>query len=101
MAGNPLLESMMQPLKARVRWLFRLTNDDLDDVQMCGEHEQMYHAIAVGGADLAARLAYEHVHARRAGALAKAWTWSLVVLDPVEVTRTRQRERPESGRSGR
>lgn len=93
MAANPLLENMMQPLNARVRWLFALTTGDQDDTQQCTEHEAMYHAIAAGDDETAGLHAYEHVRATREPSLEMAARWRVTDLDPVAVTRTRQRER--------
>jgi len=93
MSGNPLLQSMMQPVNTRVRWLFHLTfTDELNSLQ-CIEHEEMYHAIASGNADLAAQLAFDHVHSSRDDALAMAAGWTVADIDPIEATKSRQRER--------
>ncbi|HEY0890581.1 MAG TPA: GntR family transcriptional regulator [Nocardioides sp.] len=93
MSANPLLQSMMQPINARVSWLFHLTTQNQPDSTQCVEHEAMYHAIAAGDADRAGELAYQHVRATREPSLEMAARWTLTHLDPVEVTRTRQRER--------
>ncbi|GAB3860981.1 GntR family transcriptional regulator [Nocardioides maradonensis] len=90
MSANPLLQSMMQPINARVRWLFHLTHED-DDSQQCQEHEELYRAIAAGDADRAGTIALEHVRGTRQDSLEKAAHWTIPELDPVQVTRTRQR----------
>lgn len=92
MADNPILESMMQPVNARVRWLFNLTNSDVALTQMCGEHEAMYLAIASGDTELASKLALEHVRANREESLERAATWSVTDIDPMQVTKSRHRE---------
>jgi DNA-binding GntR family transcriptional regulator len=95
MSANPLLQSIMQPLNARVRWLFHLAQGPTDDAEddMCTEHEAIYRAIAAGDADRGGALAYEHVRATRESTLEMAAGWTVQDLDPVAVTRTRQRER--------
>lgn len=92
-SANPLLQSMMQPLNARVRWLFHLSQSPEDSSSMCEEHEEIYHAIAAGDAERAGELAFTHVRATRAPSLRMAARWTVEDLDPVQVTRTRQRER--------
>ncbi|GAA3680302.1 GntR family transcriptional regulator [Nocardioides ginsengisoli] len=94
MCGNPLLQGMMQPINARVTWLLHLTTVEGDpDPSPCDEHDAIYHAIAAGDSDLAGKLAYEHVVGTRDLALGMAARWTVAHLDPVEVTRSRQRER--------
>lgn len=98
LSGNPLLASLMQPLAARVRWLFHLCQAAGITVQMCEEHEEILDAITAGDADRAGDLSFRHVHATRESTLAMAGRWTTDELDPLEVTRTRQRE-PRAGRS--
>ncbi|GAA4103746.1 GntR family transcriptional regulator [Nocardioides kongjuensis] len=93
MSANPLLQSIMQPLNARVRWLFHLAQGPDEDDDMCAEHEAIYRAIAAGDAERGAALAYEHVRETREATLEMAAGWTVPDLDPVAVTRTRQRER--------
>jgi DNA-binding GntR family transcriptional regulator len=88
MAANPLLSAMMGPLAARVQWLFHLTRRR-DLVLQCDEHQDVYDAVAVLDADLAARLMFDHVTSGRAESIALAADWSAV--DPVAATRTRRR----------
>lgn len=93
MSANPLLQSIMQPLNSRVRWLFHLAQGPDEDDDMCTEHEAIYRAIAAGDADRGAELAYAHVRETRESTLEMAAGWTVPDLDPVAVTRTRQRER--------
>lgn len=90
LAANPLLESLLQPLEARVQWLFRLTSDRDAHVQ-CHEHEDLLAAIADHDPDRAAASAYHHVHSGRAHSLAMAAQWSRDEIDPVELTKSRRR----------
>ena len=92
MSANPLLQSLMHPLNARVRWLFHLSQGPVD-TWMCEEHEALYQAIAAGDAEQASEVAFRHVHATRDSTLAMAARWTIEDLDPVAVTRTRQRDR--------
>jgi DNA-binding GntR family transcriptional regulator len=62
LAGNELLRNILEPLHGRLQWLFRQT-DDLE--LLCSEHEQLLDAIASGDADLAARVAEQHVRSSR------------------------------------
>lgn len=93
LSGNPLLQSLMQPLTARLRWLFHLAYADDVTVRICHEHEEILAAIAEGDAERACDLAYRHVRATRELTLAMAQRWASPELDPVEATRGRQRER--------
>ena len=49
-------------MSGRLRWLFRQTTDH-ERVQ--AEHEQLYAALALGDAELAAAVALAHVRASR------------------------------------
>ncbi|MBG0738561.1 GntR family transcriptional regulator [Paeniglutamicibacter antarcticus] len=62
LAHNELLRNILEPLHGRLQWLFRQT-DDLE--LLCSEHEQLLDAIASGDADLAARVAEQHVRSSR------------------------------------
>ncbi|HSX66458.1 GntR family transcriptional regulator [Nocardioides sp.] len=93
LSGNPLLQSLMQPLTARLRWLFHLAYADDVNLRLCEEHEEILAAIADGDADRAGDLAGRHVRATRALTLEMAARWAAPDLDPVEATRSRQRER--------
>ncbi|KAA9165846.1 GntR family transcriptional regulator [Amycolatopsis acidicola] len=69
LSASRLLQSMMAPISARVRWLFRLTADRDPDV-LCSEHHELYDAICDGDTDLAASLAFTHVERGRRPSLA-------------------------------
>ncbi|WP_461157225.1 GntR family transcriptional regulator [Saccharopolyspora tripterygii] len=60
---NDLLASMLEPLHGRLAALFRL---NLEPERVCGEHEELYAAIASGDAERAATIAQSHVRASRA-----------------------------------
>jgi DNA-binding GntR family transcriptional regulator len=62
LTGNASLRSVLEPVTGRLRWLFRQTTDH-ERVQ--AEHEQLYTAIAMGDAELAAAVALAHVRASR------------------------------------
>lgn len=62
LAHNELLRNILEPLHGRLQWLFRQT-DDLE--LLCSEHEQLLDAIASGDADLAAKVAEQHVRSSR------------------------------------
>jgi DNA-binding GntR family transcriptional regulator len=64
MSANRLLDAIMTPISARVRWLFRLTSER-DPELLCAEHRELHDAIRAGDADLAASLAYVHVERGR------------------------------------
>ena len=64
LSGSRLLNSMMAPISARVRRLFRLTSDR-DPGVLCSEHRELYEAICAGDAELAASLAFVHVERGR------------------------------------
>ena len=64
LSGSRLLNSMMAPISARVRWLFRLTSDR-DPGVLCTEHRELYEAICAGDTELAASLAFVHVERGR------------------------------------
>nr|WP_172153463.1 GntR family transcriptional regulator [Isoptericola chiayiensis] len=93
--GNPLLQSMLAPLDARVRWLFHLTKRR-DTHEQCEEHAAMLTAIEARDADAVAGLAHAHVTSGREPSLALAETWASAPIDPVALTRTRNRARQGS-----
>lgn len=93
LSDNPLLQSLMQPLTARLRWLFHLAYADDVNLRLCEEHEEILAAIAEGDAERAGDLAARHVRATRALTLELAARWTVPDLDPLEATRSRQRER--------
>ena len=62
LSGNDSLRSVLEPVSGRLRWLFRQTTDH-ERVQ--AEHEQLYTALALGDAELAAAVALAHVRASR------------------------------------
>jgi DNA-binding GntR family transcriptional regulator len=62
--ANRLLNSLMTPIDARVRRLFRLTSER-DPTRLCAEHRDLHDAIRAGDADLAAALAFVHVERGR------------------------------------
>ena len=95
MSANPLLESLLRPLEARVQWLFHLTKDR-DPGQQCAEHEHLYSAIADRDPDRAAASAFSHVHSGREMSLHLASIWAGSSIDPVEATKTRRRGRLRS-----
>ncbi|MEW1644227.1 GntR family transcriptional regulator [Streptomyces sp. NPDC091219] len=64
LSGSRLLISMMAPISARVRWLFRLTSDR-DPGVLCTEHRELHEAICAGDTELAASLAFVHVERGR------------------------------------
>ncbi|MFC8179461.1 MULTISPECIES: GntR family transcriptional regulator [Nocardiaceae] len=92
MSANPLLESLLRPLEARVQWLFHLTKDR-DPGQQCLEHEHLYAAIAGRDPDRAAASAFSHVHSGREMSLRLAATWADDGIDPVAATKGRRRGR--------
>jgi DNA-binding GntR family transcriptional regulator len=65
LAANSLLTTMMRPVSARDRWIFRMTADR-DAHVACREHTELCAAIFDGNADLAAALAYSHIERGRA-----------------------------------
>ncbi|MFC7344158.1 GntR family transcriptional regulator [Saccharopolyspora griseoalba] len=62
MSRNELLASMLEPLHGRLASLFRL---NLEPERVCGEHEEIYSAVAAGDPDLASEVAKRHVHSSR------------------------------------
>jgi DNA-binding GntR family transcriptional regulator len=65
-AQNSLLETILEPLRGRLDWLFRQADDP---ERLCAEHEQLYEAIASGDAAAAGSVAVHHVNSSRATAL--------------------------------
>jgi DNA-binding GntR family transcriptional regulator len=68
-AANRLLQALMAPINARVRWLFRLTSER-DPELLCQEHGELHEAIVSGDVELAASLAFSHVERGRRPSLA-------------------------------
>ncbi|MGE2731367.1 GntR family transcriptional regulator [Mycolicibacterium vaccae] len=64
LADNTLLTTMMRPVSARDRWIFRMTADR-DAHVACWEHTELCTAIMDGKADMAAALAYSHIERGR------------------------------------
>lgn len=58
-AHNPLLRALMEPLEARMFWIFKR---EADPEKMHVEHVGLVDAICSGDETLASRLAFEHVH---------------------------------------
>jgi DNA-binding GntR family transcriptional regulator len=87
-AANPLLSVMMNPLAARVQWLFHLTRRR-DLVLQCEEHQEIYDAVAAADVERAAGLMFAHVTSGREESIALAADW--LTVDPVEATRSRRR----------
>lgn len=63
LAGNELLQDILQPLLGRLHWLFRQI---LDLGLVYREHAALYEAMTAGDPERAARLARDHVTAYRA-----------------------------------
>lgn len=63
-AGNVLLQSIMQPLNDRIQWVFGLYTAR-DGAVLMAEHQQLLDAIAAGDPDTAARIAVAHVRGGR------------------------------------
>ncbi|MEU0531085.1 GntR family transcriptional regulator [Amycolatopsis tolypomycina] len=61
-AGNALLDTMLQPLAGRLRWL---TNQNERWASLLEEHRRLYEAIASGDAERAKASAVEHVRVNR------------------------------------
>lgn len=64
-AENRLLETLLDPLRAQLNWIFRQA-DDPD--RLCSEHEQLFEAIAAGDPLRASAVAAAHVNSSRATA---------------------------------
>ncbi len=62
LAANESLRALLEPLTGRLRWLFRQTTDHR---RVQAEHEQLFAALAMGDAELAAAIALAHVRASR------------------------------------
>ncbi|TWP33244.1 GntR family transcriptional regulator [Leekyejoonella antrihumi] len=63
LAHNQLLRDILQPVQARLHWLFRQGGDSK---QLCEEHRKLADAIATRDPDIAAKEALEHVRLNRA-----------------------------------
>ena len=88
--GNPLLQQMMAPLDSRVQWLFHLTKHR-DTREQRQEHVRLLELIEARDGDGAAELYRAHIAAGLEPTLAVVETWER--FDPVDVTRTRARNR--------
>ncbi|MEV8634109.1 GntR family transcriptional regulator [Streptosporangium sp. NPDC051023] len=60
LSDNPLLQSIMKPIKGRVRWLFHLLPSRDPHAQLV-KHQELCDAIASGNPDLAAAVAYAQI----------------------------------------
>ncbi|SDL63109.1 DNA-binding transcriptional regulator, GntR family [Glycomyces sambucus] len=89
-ARNPLLAQIMEPLEARMRWLFHLTVER-DPVRQREEHAELLDALMAPDADRAAAVALAHIEDGRAFTLEAARRWQLEAVDVVEATKTRRR----------
>lgn len=83
LSGSRLLNSMMAPISARVRWLFRLTSDR-DPGILCTEHRELHEAICAGDTELAASLAFVHVERGRRPSLESLAGVLPAGVDPAE-----------------
>ncbi|THV32140.1 GntR family transcriptional regulator [Glycomyces paridis] len=94
-AGNPLLTQIMEPLEARMRWLFHLTSGadpvERDPARQRREHEALLEAIEAADADRAAAISLAHLEDGRAPTLEAARRWQVAAVDAEEATRTRRR----------
>ncbi|KHL17269.1 UNVERIFIED_CONTAM: GntR family transcriptional regulator [Mumia flava] len=88
--GNPLLQSMMGPLQARVQWLFHLTKRR-DTREQREEHAGILDAIDARDGERAAQLYLAHIAEGLEPTLAMSGSWASEAFDPVEVTRSRNR----------
>lgn len=66
LAHNDLLREILQPVQARLHWLFRQGGDPK---QLCEEHLKLADAIATRDPDLAAKEALAHVQLNRSAAV--------------------------------
>ncbi len=62
LSGHELLASMLDPLRGRLAYLFRL---NLEPERVCGEHEELQAAISAGDPERAAEVARRHVRSSR------------------------------------
>ncbi|WP_067139665.1 GntR family transcriptional regulator [Microtetraspora malaysiensis] len=89
-SGNALLQSIMDPLATKLRWLFRLTSVR-DPGRQCAEHAQLFEAIAARDSEKAGTLARAHAAAGRELSMRMAEEWSDPRFNPITATRTRRR----------
>lgn len=89
-ARNPLLAQIMEPLEARMRWVFHLTVER-DPERQRQEHAELLEALVAPDPDRAAAVAHAHVEDGRAFTLEAARRWQLEAVDAYEATRTRRR----------
>lgn len=94
-ANNPLLAQIMEPLEARMRWLFHLTffkgagERDPDGQRL--EHAELLEALEAADPDRAAAIALAHIEDGRGPTLEATRRWRLEAVDAKEATKTRRR----------
>lgn len=66
LAHNDLLQELLEPVQARLHWLFRRSGDSKE---LCAEHVVLAEAVASRDPDIAAKEALSHVRLNRAKAL--------------------------------
>jgi DNA-binding GntR family transcriptional regulator len=89
-ANNPLLAQIMEPLEARMRWLFHLAAErDLD--QQRREHAELLEALEAADPERAAAIALAHIEDGRGPTLEATRRWRLQAVDAKEATKTRRR----------
>jgi DNA-binding GntR family transcriptional regulator len=89
-ANNPLLAQIMEPLEARMRWLFHLAAErDLD--QQRREHAKPLEALEAADPERAAAIALAHIEDGRGPTLEATRRWRLQAVDAKEATKTRRR----------
>lgn len=92
-AANPLLGQIMEPLEARMRWLFHLTSfkGERDPVRQRREHAELLEALEAADADRAAAITSAHIEDGRGPTVEAARRWQVEAVDAREATRTRRR----------
>jgi DNA-binding GntR family transcriptional regulator len=94
-ADNPLLAQIMEPLEARMRWLFHLTffkgEGERDPDQQRLEHAELLEALEAADPDRAAVIALAHIEDGRGPTLEATRRWRLQAVDAKEATKTRRR----------
>lgn len=89
-ADNPLLAQIMEPLEARMRWLFHLSAERDPDQQRL-EHAELLEALEAADPDRAAVIALAHIEDGRGPTLEATRRWRLQAVDAKEATKTRRR----------
>jgi DNA-binding GntR family transcriptional regulator len=89
-ANNPLLAQIMEPLEARMRWLFHLSVERDPDQQRL-EHAELLEALEAADPDRAAAIALAHIEDGRGPTLEATRRWRLEAVDAKEATKTRRR----------